>query len=54
MIRKAAVEGVRAAYSTRLATMPDATEAQRAERRLVAQFVTELGRLIDDDVKQER
>ena len=49
MIRRAAVEGVCAAYSTRLAAMPDATEVQRAERRLIAQFITDLGRLIDDD-----
>ena len=46
---RAAIEGVSAAWSTRLATMPDRTEEQRAKRRLVAQFITDLGRLLETE-----
>ena len=48
MIPKAAVEGMRAAWITRLATMPDTTADMRAQRKLVAQFITDLGRLLSN------
>ena len=44
---RAAIEGVSAAWSTRLETMPDRTEEQRAERRLVALFIIDLDRLLE-------
>ena len=47
MITKAAVEGISAAWCTRLDAMNDYTEAQRSERKLVAQFITDLGRLLE-------
>ena len=47
MTMRAAIEGISAAWSTRLSTMPDRTEEQRAERRLVAQFITDLGRVLE-------
>ena len=47
MTIRTAIEGISAAWSTRLATMPDNTASQRAERRLVAQFITDLGRLLE-------
>ena len=48
MAIEAAVEGIRAAWNTRLATMPDNTAEQRNERRLVTQFVKDLGRVLED------
>lgn len=48
MIPKAAVEGISAAWSTRLATMPDTTAELRIQRKLVVQFITDLGRLLND------
>ena len=47
-IPRAAIEGISAAWSTRLATMPDTTADMRVQRRLVAQFITDLGRLLND------
>ena len=47
MTIKAAIEGISAAWSTRLATMPDNTAEQRNERILVAQFITDLGRVLE-------
>ena len=47
MITRTAIEGISAAWSTRLATMPDDTAEQRNERVLVAQFITDLGRVLE-------
>ena len=47
MTIKVAIEGISAAWSTRLATMPDRTAEQRNERRLVAQFIKDLGRILE-------
>ena len=47
MTMRTAIEAISAAWSTKLAAMPDRTEAQRAERRLIAQFITDLGRLLE-------
>ena len=47
MTIRAVVEGISAAWSTRLATMPDRTAEQRNERRLVAQFIKDLGRILE-------
>lgn len=49
MITRAAIEGISAAWCTRLNSMPDHTIAQRSERRLVAQFITDLGRLLETE-----
>ena len=47
MAIEAAVEGIRAAWNTRLATMPDNTMMERERRALVAQFITDLGRVLE-------
>ena len=47
MTIKAAIEGISAAWSTRLATMPDNTMMERERRALVAQFITDLGRVLE-------
>ena len=45
MTIKAVIEDISAVWCIRLKTMPDRTEEQRAERRLVSQFITDLSRL---------
>ena len=47
MTMKTAIEAVSAAWCTRLEAMTDTTAAQRSERRLIAQFVTDLGRVLE-------
>ena len=47
MAIKAAIEGISAAWSMRLAIMPDNTMMERERRALVAQFITDLGRALE-------
>ena len=45
----AKIEGINAKWSKKLAIMPDRTAAQRSERWLVAQFIIDLGRLLETE-----
>jgi len=48
MTMRRALEAVSTAWGIRLTAMPDTTAAQRSERRLIAQFINDLVRVLED------